>query len=97
LFILSPSAQSIDWKFVDFGLDLQPTIDLIEKPLGIMSILDEECLFPGASDKSFVEKLHAQHDGKSEKYGKLRLNPMMFTIEHYAGKVKNLLFIFLWS
>ena len=27
-------------------MDLAATIDLIEKPLGIMSILEEECMFP---------------------------------------------------
>ena len=79
--------EGIEWKFVDFGLDLQPTIDLIEKPLGILSILDEECLFPKASDKSFIEKLHAQQDGKHEKYHKIRLNPDMFLLDHYAGSV----------
>ncbi|XP_028643141.1 myosin-7-like, partial [Grammomys surdaster] len=38
--------EGIEWTFIDFGMDLQACIDLIEKPMGIMSILEEECMFP---------------------------------------------------
>ena len=79
--------EGIDWKFIDFGLDLQPTIDLIEKNMGIMSILDEECWFPKATDKSLVEKLHKEH-AKHPKYLKpdFRSNSDICVI-HYAGRV----------
>merc|ERR1719225_844945 len=79
--------EGIEWKFIDFGLDLQPTIDLIEKPMGIMALVDEECWFPKATDKSFVEKMvtsHAQHP-KFVK-GDFKSNAD-FSILHYAGQV----------
>lgn len=52
--------ENIEWDFVNFGLDLQPTIDLIEStsPIGIMSCLDEECIMPKATDLTFTEKLN---------------------------------------
>ena len=45
------SKENIEWDFIDFGLDLQPTIDLIDSQMGILSLLDEECFFPKATDK----------------------------------------------
>ena len=45
--------EGIEWTFIDFGMDLQACIDLIEKPLGIMSILEEECMFPKATDMTY--------------------------------------------
>lgn len=52
--------ENIEWDFVNFGLDLQPTIDLIESttPIGILSCLDEECIMPKATDLTFTEKLN---------------------------------------
>uniref|UniRef100_A0A4W6E772 Uncharacterized protein n=1 Tax=Lates calcarifer TaxID=8187 RepID=A0A4W6E772_LATCA len=38
--------EGIDWEFIDFGMDLAACIELIEKPMGIFSILEEECMFP---------------------------------------------------
>ncbi|KNE73324.1 hypothetical protein AMAG_20747, partial [Allomyces macrogynus ATCC 38327] len=81
--------EGIEWKFIDFGLDLQPTIDLIEKanPIGILSCLDEECVMPKATDKTFTDKLHTLWKGKSAKYETPRFQEG-FIIHHYAGKVE---------
>merc|ERR1719312_1738359 len=79
--------EGIEWKFIDFGLDLQPTIDLIEKPMGIMALVDEECWFPKATDKSFVEKLVTSH-AVHPKFNKTDFKSNAdFCIVHYAGNV----------
>jgi len=82
--------ERIEWTFIDFGLDLQPTIDLIEKkPMGILSLLDEESLFPKATDLTFVNKLHAQFNAKGHpKYIKPRFSKTAFGVSHYAGDVE---------
>lgn len=79
--------EGIEWKFIDFGLDLQPTIDLIDKPGGIMALLDEECWFPKATDKTFVDKLLSAHS-MHPKFMKTDFRGIAdFAIWHYAGKV----------
>ncbi|KAJ8268050.1 hypothetical protein COCON_G00132220 [Conger conger] len=65
--------EGIEWEFIDFGMDLQACIDLIEKPMGIMSILEEECMFPKASDITFKAKLYDNHLGKSANFQKPRI------------------------
>merc|ERR1711971_298782 len=79
--------EGIDWVMVDFGMDLQAAIIMFKKPMGIWAILEEESLFPKATDKSFEEKLKAS-------LGKLPvfLKPQSktdknahFAISHYAG------------
>merc|ERR1719458_2502963 len=79
--------EGIEWKFIDFGLDLQPTIDLIEKPMGIMALVDEECWFPKATDKSFVEKLVTSHNAHPKFMKSDFRGEADFSILHYAGKV----------
>ncbi|XP_077412042.1 myosin-7-like [Vanacampus margaritifer] len=83
--------EGIEWTFIDFGMDLQACIDLIEKPMGIMSILEEECMFPKASDATFKAKLYDNHLGKSSNFQKPRIvkgkPEAHFALMHYAGTV----------
>uniref|UniRef100_A0A3P8X1D9 Myosin heavy chain 7 n=1 Tax=Cynoglossus semilaevis TaxID=244447 RepID=A0A3P8X1D9_CYNSE len=83
--------EGIEWTFIDFGMDLQACIDLIEKPMGIMSILEEECMFPKASDTTFKAKLYDNHLGKSANFQKPRIvkgkPEAHFALMHYAGTV----------
>ncbi|XP_037647339.1 myosin-1B-like isoform X6 [Sebastes umbrosus] len=83
--------EGITWEFIDFGMDLAACIELIEKPMGIFSILEEECMFPKATDGSFKNKLYDQHLGKNSIFqkpkpckGKVEAH---FSLMHYAGTV----------
>ncbi|XP_063624511.1 myosin heavy chain, muscle isoform X16 [Cydia splendana] len=84
--------EGINWAFIDFGMDLLACIDLIEKPMGILSILEEESMFPKATDQTFVEKLNNNHLGKSPPFLKPKppkpgCQAAHFAIGHYAGNV----------
>ncbi|XP_052177405.1 myosin-2 [Diospyros lotus] len=76
--------DGIDWTKVDFE-DNQECLELFEKkPIGLISLLDEESNFPKATDLTFASKLK-QH---------LNSNPCFkgerggaFSIHHYAGEV----------
>ncbi|KAF7303718.1 Myosin type II heavy chain [Mycena indigotica] len=91
--------EGIKWDYVNFGLDLQPTIDLIEASgsvIGILSCLDEECIMPRATDLTFTNKLHGlwaggvddehSHSGRS-KYDPTRFD-QGFIVHHYAANVE---------
>lgn len=66
----------------------------VVQPMGILSILEEECMFPKASDKTFLSKLMENHLGKSPNFGKpkpkknVRFEPH-FEVHHYAGSVSD--------
>jgi len=83
--------EGIEWEMVDFGMDLEATIQLMEKPMGLLAILEEETMFPKSTDKSFEEKLKENLLGKSPVF--LKKQPgskdknAHFAIAHYAGIV----------
>lgn len=87
--------QGIEWDFVDFGVDSQPMIDLLERggsvtgaAPGILACLDEDCVMPKATDKSFTAKVQGFCQGQA-KFEVDRLKADRgFILSHYAGKVE---------
>lgn len=70
---------------------LYPPLSL--QPMGILSILEEECMFPKASDMTFKSKLYDNHIGKSPNFQKPRPDKKRkyeahFEVVHYAGVVR---------
>ena len=64
------------------------------QPLGILSILEEECMFPKATDMTFKAKLYDNHLGKSPNLQKPRPDKKRkyeahFELLHYAGAVSS--------
>merc|ERR1712106_1303846 len=82
--------EGLDWANVDFGMDLQKCIDMLEKPMGLLAVFEEESLFPKATDATFCEKLHANLLGKWPNFAKPNPRPdpdAHFAVIHYAATV----------
>jgi len=61
---------------------------LEDKTNGIFATLDEQCVFPKATDVTFVDRVIAHHNGKNPKLViPKRRQPTQFLIIHYAGEV----------
>ncbi|CAE7389367.1 MYO5C [Symbiodinium necroappetens] len=82
------TAEGIPWDRIEFK-DNAPILALIESKLGIVAMLNEECVRPKGSNENFVSKLLSVHkeDGAFSvpKLGKMR--ELQFCIRHYAGEV----------
>merc|ERR1719293_544767 len=82
--------EGLDWANVDFGMDLWPCIDMFEKPMALLSVFEEESLFPKATDQTFCEKLHTNLLGKWANFAKPNPRPdpdAHFAVIHYAATV----------
>ncbi|GAU25918.1 hypothetical protein TSUD_16560 [Trifolium subterraneum] len=76
--------DGIDWAKVEFE-DNQDCLNLFEKrPLGLLSLLDEESTFPNGTDLTFANKLKQHLNSKSCFKGE---RDQAFTVCHYAGEI----------
>uniref|UniRef100_A0A803WDL0 Myosin VC n=2 Tax=Ficedula albicollis TaxID=59894 RepID=A0A803WDL0_FICAL len=79
--------EDIPWTLIDF-YDNQPVIDLIEAKMGILELLDEECLLPHGKDENWLQKLYNNFVNKNTLFEKPRMSNTSFIIQHFADKVE---------
>ncbi|XP_055919890.1 unconventional myosin-VIIa isoform X2 [Eupeodes corollae] len=80
-------ADGIDWENIAFK-DNQEILDLIAvKSVNVMSLIDEESIFPRGTDASLLEKLHLTHGSRSIYIKPKSSQTALFGIVHYAGVV----------
>jgi myosin-5 len=78
--------EEINWSYIEF-IDNQDVLDLIEKkPIGVIALLDEACMFPRSTHESFSMKLF-QNFRFHPRLEKPKFSETDFTLSHYAGKV----------
>ncbi|XP_016362447.1 myosin-IIIb-like [Sinocyclocheilus anshuiensis] len=79
--------EGITWETITYK-DNKPILDLfLTKPIGILSLLDEQSAFPQATDRDFVDKLNSKFK-TAPNFEVVRNHTPLFTIVHYAGKVQ---------
>ncbi|XP_036699315.1 unconventional myosin-Vc isoform X2 [Balaenoptera musculus] len=79
--------EDIPWTLIDF-YDNQTVIDLIEAKMGILELLDEECLLPHGTDENWLQKLYNNFVNKNALFEKPRMSNTSFIIQHFADKVE---------
>uniref|UniRef100_A0A8C4GEM4 Myosin-X n=1 Tax=Dicentrarchus labrax TaxID=13489 RepID=A0A8C4GEM4_DICLA len=82
---LEYNREGIQWEAIDW-MDNAECLDLIEKKLGMLALINEESRFPKGTDYTLLEKLHSRH-ATNPYYVKPRVNDHQFGIKHYAGEV----------
>ncbi|KAF0683605.1 Aste57867_24371 [Aphanomyces stellatus] len=79
--------EGLGWTYVSFK-DNQDMLDLLEAPLGVIPLLNEECIRPMGNDLTFCSKVAATHDANPRlDKQKARLSTSHFALRHYAGTV----------
>uniref|UniRef100_A0A673XC17 Unconventional myosin-X-like n=1 Tax=Salmo trutta TaxID=8032 RepID=A0A673XC17_SALTR len=82
---LEYNREGIQWEAIDWKENAE-CLDLIEKKLGMLALINEESRFPKGTDYTLLEKLHSRH-ATNHYYMKPRVTDHQFGIKHYAGEV----------
>ncbi|XP_034374213.2 unconventional myosin-VIIa isoform X3 [Arvicanthis niloticus] len=79
--------ESIDWLHIEFT-DNQDALDMIaNRPMNVISLIDEESKFPKGTDATMLHKLNSQHKLNANYVPPKNSHETQFGINHFAGVV----------
>lgn len=79
--------ESIDWLHIEFT-DNQEALDMIaNRPMNVISLIDEESKFPKGTDATMLHKLNSQHKLNANYVPPKNSHETQFGINHFAGVV----------
>ncbi|KAM6985640.1 myosin-IIIb isoform 2-T2 [Aplochiton taeniatus] len=78
-------SEGVDASLVEYE-DNRPILDMfLQKPMGLLSLLDEESRFPQATEQTLVDKF--EDNLRFKYFWRPKRVELCFGIQHYAGKV----------
>jgi myosin-5 len=84
--------QEYEFEGIELGeityIDNSDVLNLIEGRMGLISVLNEECVRPKGNDTAFVNKIYAMNKDITCLYKDRLFRDYQFGIKHYAGKVE---------
>uniref|UniRef100_A0A8C7NRC6 Myosin VIIAb n=1 Tax=Oncorhynchus mykiss TaxID=8022 RepID=A0A8C7NRC6_ONCMY len=79
--------EDINWQHIEFT-DNQDALDMIaNKPMNIISLIDEESKFPKGTDATMLYKINSQHKLNTNYHPPKNTYMTQFGIQHFAGVV----------
>ena len=74
--------EGIAWAHIEFR-DNAPVLAFIDGRMGVLDVLNEECVRPSGNDEGFVNKLESLHKAHAA-FARKKTSRIHFTVRHYA-------------
>ncbi|VDM30812.1 unnamed protein product [Hydatigera taeniaeformis] len=80
--------EGLEWSFVEYYSN-EPCIQLLEGPMGVIALLNDECKLPKPQDRNWLGRLCNEHLGRSRDFSQSKFwAAERFTIQHFSEKVE---------
>ncbi|CUT99321.1 myosin va [Echinococcus multilocularis] len=80
--------EGLEWSFVEY-YNNAPCIQLLEGPMGVIELLNDECKLPRPNDRNWLGRICNEHLGRSRDFSQSKFWAQeRFIIQHFSEKVE---------